>query len=902
MIILTKTHKFRNFILAFLLIVLFTALICVGAFLLYMKYGISDELDIESLALGQNLTTKIYAVSADGTPVELEEERLFGTENRIWISGDEIPEQVKNAFIAIEDHRFYSHNGIDPKRTAGAVINFFGHQNYGGSTITQQLIKNLTGENSVTVKRKLTEIKRAVTLEKTMSKERILELYLNTVYLSRSCYGIRTAAEKYFSCEVGDLTLAQAATLAGIIQYPSHYDPISHPDDCLERRNTVLSRMHELEMINETEYRSAVSSPLSLNISEPKKEGAHNSWFTDAVIEDVIADLCNKKGYSRAAASSLIYGGGLSIYTTMRPEIQEELEKIYLHDENFPKNTSGYSADSSCVIVDSENGNVVALVGGRGEKKSDRLFCLATQMLRSPGSVIKPVSVYAPALEAGIITWSSVFDDVPCSFAKSGSKYIPWPKNNPRVYSGITNVKTAVEKSINTVSVKVLEQVGIAKSFYFCKKAGLSTLTERKKLPSGGTLTDMAEAPLALGATSVGVSVKEMTAAYTMFAAGGKGSLARTYTKVLDKNGDILLENEQSSAQIISPENAEIMTRLMENVVLRGTANNISLAKSLPIAGKTGTSGANTDRWFIGYTRGGLICGVWCGYKEARDIGTYNANPASAVFDKVMTSLYQNDLLKTTAAAVSAETEKNIVSVLYCRDSGKLPCAACALDPRGNRIELGYFVKGTEPKEKCDAHVLVDYDFKTHAIACEKCPAENIKQIALVKNYSRSFPCQVSVTDAQYMYRQLPCGMIPSCAASEAFYASLAASGEFFGTSRRALAFNRICTEHYLMPDEPEETEETAGTDNLQETTGTTGTTAITNPPVTSDTKAPETKTTATAETTAPETTEKKKSWWQKKHDKATESAETAKATEASKAVETTESVSTRRNKYKRQK
>lgn len=198
MIILTKTHKFRNFILGFLLVVLLTALICISAFLLYMKYGISDELDIESLALGQNLTTKIYAVSADGTPIELENERLFGTENRIWISENEIPQRVKNAFIAIEDHRFYSHKGIDPKRTAGAVLSFFGRNNYGGSTITQQLIKNLTGENSVTVKRKLTEIKRAVALEKTMPKERILELYLNTVYLSRSCYGIKTAAENIF--------------------------------------------------------------------------------------------------------------------------------------------------------------------------------------------------------------------------------------------------------------------------------------------------------------------------------------------------------------------------------------------------------------------------------------------------------------------------------------------------------------------------------------------------------------------------------------------------------------------------------------------------------------------------------------------------------------------------------
>lgn len=885
---MTKTHKLRTFISAFLLIILFTALICGAAFLLYMKFGVNGDLDIESLALGQNLTTKIYAVSANETPIELENERLFGAENRIWISGDDIPRHVKNAFIAIEDHRFYSHGGVDIKRTAGAVLTFFTKGSYGGSTITQQLIKNLTGDNSVTVKRKLTEIKRALTLEKSISKERILELYLNTVYLSRGCYGIRTAAEKYFSHDVSDLTLEEAATLAGIIQYPTHYDPISNPENCRERRNTVLLRMYELEMISEAEYTAAAATPLTLNISETKKDGAHNSWFTDAVIEEVINDLCNEKGYSRAAASSLIYCGGLSIYTTMRHEIQSELENIYLHDEDFPKNKSGYSADSACVIVDSANGNVVALVGGRGEKKSDRIFCLATQMLRSPGSVIKPVSVYAPALESGVITWSSVFDDVPCKFNKSGDKYIPWPKNNPRIYSGITNIKTAVEKSINTVAVQVVERVGISKSFYFCKKAGITTLTERKKLPSGGSLTDMAVAPLALGATSIGVSVKEMTAAYTMFAAEGVGSRARTYTRVLDKNGDILLEKKQNSRAIISPENAEIMTRLMEGVVSHGTASNISLAKVIPIAGKTGTSSANTDRWFIGYTRGGYVCGVWYGYKEARDIGVYSDNPAGAVFDKVMTALYSKNLISAQAAkSVSADTEKNIVSVLYCRDSGKLPCPACMLDPRGNRIELGYFVKGTEPKEKCDAHITVKYDYKTHAIACDKCPEENIKEISLVKNYSRSFPCQVQVTDAQYMYRELPVGAVPSCAASEAFFGSLAAGGEFFGTSRRASAFNRICTEHYCMPDTPDETDKPDDTEQSGEHTKNTGKAATTE---TNKQNPVSTESAHSAEETQEKTEEKRKSWWQRWRNRVTDETQT---------TQTPDTSATRRRKYK---
>ena len=797
---MTKKHFFRKMILGILATSLLTGFLLLSAFFLYMKFGIDDSLDMEALAGEQNLTTKLYYTDETGAEKEWESERLFGTENRIWIPLSEIPKQVQQAFIAIEDHRFYTHNGIDAKRTAGAVLSFFGKKSYGGSTITQQLIKNLTGDNAITVKRKLTEIKRAIALEKTVSKDRILELYLNTVYLSQGCYGIRTAAERYFSKDVGELTLEEAATLAGIIQYPTHFDPIQNPENSKNRRDTVLARMNELGMIDDAAFQEATEKPITLNVTKNRKETAVHSWFTDAVIEEVINDLCEEKGMSRSAASSLLYNGGLSIYTTVNPAMQADLESKYESGNGFPLNLAGQTADSSCVVIDSQNGNVVALVGGRGKKTSDRVFCLATQMLRSPGSVIKPVSVYAPALEDGIITWSTVFDDTPYSFMQSDKGWQPWPKNNPKVYSGLIPVNTALQNSVNTVSVKILEKLGISRSFSFCRRAGLSTLIDRKKTDSGQAMTDMALAPLALGATTNGVSVRDMTAAYTMFAADGVASRPRTYTRVTDKNGKVLLEKEPKQRQMISAENAELMTKMMQNVVASGTATNVTLGKTLPIAGKTGTSGANTDRWFIGYTPGGYVCGVWYGYRETADIGSYSDNPAGDVFNLVMTSFYEKGYLAADSER-TASNNSELVSVLYCRDSGKLPCAACLLDPRGHRIELGWFVRGTEPTEKCDAHILVEYDKETKAVACPNCPKENLRQVSLVKNYTRSFPCEITVTDAQYMYRFLPNGTLPSSDQTKAFFDSLAGEKEFFGTSGKKKAFNRLCTEHaFLTP------------------------------------------------------------------------------------------------------
>ena len=804
-----KQHTIRNAmgrIFAVLILTgIFSTLILSVSLVLYASKGIDSSLDLNMLVDHQGRTTKLYYRGVDGEWVEMEDQRLFGSENRIWISLENIPVDVQNAFIAIEDHRFFEHPGVDIRRTAGAVFHFFSPNgtHYGGSTITQQLIKNLTGDNTVTPKRKITEIMRALKLEKNITKENILEIYLNTVYLAEGCYGLETASETYFGKSASELTAAEGAALAAIIQYPTRYDPITHPENNRERRDTILWRMHELGLLETEAYEEALQTETVLHLNEKNEEGAKNSWFTEVVIEDVIHDLCATYCLSRTAASGLLYNGGLSIYTTVDMKMQKAVEDYYENVENFPKSGEGARANSAAVLINPKNGHLLAVAGAVGEKRSDRIFNLATQMLRSPGSVIKPISVYAPALEKDIITWASVYDDVPVTFTPEGKGYALWPKNNPRVYSGLTTVNAALSKSTNTVAVRILQQLGVQTSYRYAKTLGLSTLIERENGNNGMVLSDIALAPLALGAVTKGVSVREMTGAYGALANEGIFHESISYTTVYDKDGKLLLSHDEEGKRVFSEETADLMTRLLKNVVSEGTASDLILQKFIPIAGKTGTSNANTDRWFIGYTPD-VLCGIWYGYQDARDIGTHKKNPAVLIFDGLLTKLYAGQSAQTLTLDKShrfSESE-NIVRCLYCKDSGALPTSACTCDLRGHRLEYGYFKKGTEPKLRCDTHILVDYDSKTNSVATAHCPKENLTRVALIKNYNRSFPCEITVTDAPYTYRHLPFGAEPSKNENMAFFQGFyEKDGNYIGVGSKKHAPNCYCAEH----DQPSE-------------------------------------------------------------------------------------------------
>ena len=782
--------KFLSFsakaILSLFLIACLSAVIVTTVFINYAK-SIDASLDADELFMEQGLTTKIYAKNKFGASVELESQRLYGLENRIFVGIDDIPKHVVDAFVAIEDHRFWEHSGFDIYRTAGAIFNFVNPsgRSYGGSTITQQLIKNLTGENQTTVKRKLTELLRSVELEKKYPKRKIMEMYLNTVYLSQGCYGIETAAEKYFGKKARELTIAEGASLAAIIRYPTRYDPIANPQNNIERRNIILSRMNELGYISDETLIKEKELPLGLKITTQKRAGAKNTWFTDCLIEQVISDLCKEKGLSRATAAGLIYGGGLTIYTTQNIEMQSMLSEYYTDVSNIPSNTVGASAQSAAVITD-KDGAVLAIVGGKGEKRQDRMLCLATGMLRSPGSILKPISVYAPAIDKKLITWASVFDDVPVAFIENDGELVGWPKNNPRVYSGLVNVNQAIKTSINTVSVKVLEKLGYRASFDFLRDTvGISTLVESRS-SNGATVSDIAPAPLALGALSDGASLLEMTGAYTMFINDGNVSTPHFYTEVYNKKGELLLSRGSNAKKAISSDAAYVMTKMMQQVTaVGGTASCVTLKNKVEVAGKTGTSNANTDRWFIGYTPD-LVCGVWYGHKDARDLGSFTANPAAEIFDGVMTRA--TELLDSPK--LQFDRSENVIQCVFCKDSGKLPSDSCALDPRGSRNETGYFIKGTEPTAKCGTHVEIDV-CDEGGISLGNC-REHTHKAALIK-VSRNFPVQVKVTDAQYVYRHLPFGEDISEDESGAFFESLRRENEFFGTSGVKKAFNRAC-------------------------------------------------------------------------------------------------------------
>ena len=852
-IFIKKKRKPLKIILLVLLTIFLVAAISTGAlaasFYAYMK-NIDAELDIEMLAGNLGLTTKIYYTPKNGEETELL--RLHGTENRIWADIETLPQTLKNAFIAIEDHRFYEHSGIDYKRTLGAVVNFFGGESYGGSTITQQLVKNLTGENQVTVKRKLTEIMRALELEKSLSKDEILELYLNNIYLSSGCFGVQTAAEKYFGKNAADLSLAECASIAAIVQNPSRYDPLRKPENNTARRNTVLARMCELGYITEAEYAAASAEALTLaEQSENAKTEEIHSWFVDAVIEDVISELCEKYELSRESASAAVYSGGLTIHTTLDADMQNMLDEFYKDAKNFPKNEEG-TPESAAVIIDGKTGAIRAIAGGRGEKNANRAFCLATKAQRSPGSSLKPISVYAPAIEKNLITWSTVFDDVPVKFTKTNSGYTLWPKNNPRIYSGLTTVNKAIYNSVNTVAVNVLAKVGVQNSFNFCKKAGLSGLVESKEGQNGQILSDIAAAPLAMGATSVGVSVRDITGAYTMFSRMGEFEKPYTFTKVYAADGTLLLSHGDGAERLISEESADIMTRLLKNVVIKGTAKGLRLANRVEVAGKTGTSNSGGDRWFIGYTPE-YVCGVWSGYRDGRDIGEYKANPACTVFDSIMGKVY--DSLETYEKKFPQSS--GVVASSYCVDSGELASKACHADLRGGRIETGYFKRGTEPKSHCTTHVLVRYDKVTHAIACEKCPEENIINAGLLK-VNRSFPCDVRITDSQYTYMYLPAGISPAAEENLPYFAKMQKSGTYYGSSGVAKAKNRYCREHFLetttiATTTPPQTS-APQTSASSSPSATVGTTTAPQTTATTATK-PQYSTTQKAQTTAPQAT-----------------------------------------------
>ena len=762
-----------------------TLIVCVAATVAVLYAGaqigaIESDLDAQMFAGGADRTTRLYYYKENGEAAELSADRISGYENALYCPLSAMSPHLINAFIAIEDKRFWQHGGVDWIRTGSAVLEYAknGSAHFGGSTITQQLIKNVTGDTERSVRRKAAEVLRAVKLEKMLSKEQILEQYLNVVNLSENCYGVRTASNAYFSKEPGELSLAEAATIAAITNNPAKYDPIRHPEANRARRDVILREMVAQNMIDEAAYEEATAGESVLKVNRSALSGRVNSWYADMVVNDVIAALVRERGMSEAAASRLVYCGGLKIYTAMRPELQAIVTAYYEDPDNFPTHEGGKKAQSGLLLVDPRTGDILAAAGAVGEKTSNRIRNFAIDAKRPSGSVIKPLSVYAPAFAKGLITYATVFDDIPLDFRENGA---PWPRNSPDIYRGLTTVNTAVVHSVNTVSVSVLNKLGAKASMRYLRDTlGFSSLDEKN---------DLGAAALALGQQSEGVTLREIVGGYTALANGGVYRGTRSYTLVTDSAGRVLLENKGEERRALDEADAAILTMMLRGAVREGTGKAVTLDEIVDVAGKTGTSGQCCDKWFVGYTPE-LLCGVWYGYEYPAPLSDVKGNPALTVFDEVMHRILE----VRPAEKTQFETPEDVVLVRYCRDSGLLLSDACALDPRGDRSEYGYFKKGTEPTAHCGCHVCVSY-CSHGGVSTAYCPEHTCHKTALLR-VKREFPRQIAVEDAPYTWDGAMPDIERILSYNEPYYAANYDSKQYFGVRMGLVPYNRACPAH----------------------------------------------------------------------------------------------------------
>ncbi|MBR2407439.1 MAG: transglycosylase domain-containing protein [Lachnospiraceae bacterium] len=772
---------------------------------------------------------------------------LAGVEaNRDYIEIIYLPEYVKYAFVAMEDERFYEHDGIDVRGILRALVSNLkeGNLDYGASTITQQLLKNQVfgGGNEdnpiVKIVRKVQEQFLAVELESKLSKDTILEYYINTVNYGNTAYGLQTAAKVYFAKDAKDLTLSEVAVLAAIPWSPTLQNPIHYPEDNAERRKNCLNLMLDNGFCTQAEYDEAMADdPYSRiqMVAQEKTENSYYSYFTDAVIDSVIHDLVEKKGYTQAQATSMVYTDGLSIYTTQDREIQNICDEVYTDESMFPPFGTGdkegslyelsyalsvqkadgtvihyqlsdlisyfdsfknddsvvvqlnkgvyqllcksdesmtayldefYSAhvaqaneetgekgdlvlgerrnftaqpQSSFCLMDQSTGQVLALVGGRGEKTGSRTLNRATTTTRAVGSTFKVLAAFLPAIDSAGMTLTTPIDDLPYYYPNSQKEVINWWAKGKKEYFngpyyGLNTVRRGISYSMNIVAVRALEAVSPQISYNYLKKLGFSTLVDsRYDEASGQTFTDI-NLSLALGGLTDGVTNLELTAAYATVANGGVYNKPYLYTKVLDHDGRVILSNETDSTQVIKTSTAYLLTSAMVDTVSGGsgvgTGSRLKFTDyKMPVAGKTGTASNNNDLWFCGYTPY-YTASIWSGFDNN--------------FSQIDTK-YQQIMWRTIMERIHAEKElpykeftvpDSVVTAKICTKSGKLAIdGICDHASGGSTVRTEYFAKGTVPLEKCDVHIKASICSDSKKLAGAGCPPEHVaEKILLIKN------------------------------------------------------------------------------------------------------------------------------------------------------------------------
>lgn len=675
---------------------------------------------------------------------------LAGDENRQIISKSDMSKYLFEAFVSIEDERFYDHSGVDLKRTLGATATYLfrgGESSYGGSTITQQVVKNLTGdkENSswAGALRKVKEMVRAYQVEKILSKDQILELYLNLIPLgggSKNVYGVQTAAKYYFNKSASELSLVESAYLAGITSAPNTYNPFGTEDKSEKIHNkvkTVLGKMFELGRITKEEYDSAIDE-VNNGIKFEQGSVTQNtlySYHTEAAIKEIIQDLMQEKGWSEEEAKLHLYSGGYKIYTTQDSNIQKIVEDEYKNknwikttkvkekNEEGKTETVTVQIQSAMVIIDHTTGYVVGGAGALGEKTPWGINRM-TDIIKQPGSSIKPIAVIGPSLEEKLITAGTVVDDAPVSFGKYS------PKNVSKKFKGLMNIRYIIRISENVPEVKLMNILTVSKSISYLKRFGITTTDEKNEGLS-----------LALGGMSYGVSPLEMAGAYATIANDGMYIEPTFYTKVLDDDNKVVIETTQDTHRVISEANTYLLKSILTEPVKGGTATSAQLS-GMDVAGKTGTTNEATAVWFCGFTP--YYTGtVWYGYDTAKASAGGSGTPTriwAAVMKKVHTGL----------SSKRFEKPDSITTAAICQDSGLLATDACKNDQRGSRVYTEYFVKGTVPTSSCTTHVTATVCKQTGMLATENCKDTETKVFITRPNAEKDTSWK-SAEDAGYM-------------------------------------------------------------------------------------------------------------------------------------------------------
>ena len=748
---------------ALLICIILAAVVGVAGGGLFIKKIIDDTPHVSASDVKpKGFTTFVYA---DDGSTEIERFVSSGS-NRVYKSIDEIPKDLQHAFVAIEDERFYKHNGIDLQGIArAAVVGIARGGNFteGASTLTQQLIKNNVFPNFTKEKtfydkfqRKIQEQYLALQIEKKMDKSEIIESYLNTINLGQNCLGVQAASQRYFGKDVSDLTLSECAVIAGITQSPSTYDPITHPDNNKVRRNKVLKNMLEQDYISQKQYDEALADDVYARIQTTNTASqADNtySYFVDALAQQVIQDLKDQLGYTDTQAYNAVYSGGLSIYSTQNQTMQQICDEEANDDSNYPglkeygldyaltvtradgstenygsnniknyvKETYGkdqgllYSSEdaaramveewkatiaregdtyderititpqpqSSITIMDQKTGQVKAMVGGRGEKASSLGLNRAYQgSKRQPGSTFKILAAYAPALDSCDKTLATTIDDEPYTL-KSGQVL----RNANKQYGGTTTLREGIKRSINVVAVKLSDEITQELGYEYCQKFGISTLVKNKTI-NGKVFDDSTSQTLALGGITEGVYNYEMCAAYATIANGGEYNKPTLYSKVVDHDGNVLLDGTGESHTVIKDSTAYLLTNAMEDVVNSGTGTACQLP-NMPVAGKTGTTTSNKDLWFCGFTPY-YTCAVWGGYDDNKECD-YDTSFRFRLWKGIMSRIHEN--LEEKDFKVPSSVERKSI----CTITGKLAGSGCPSITE-------YFAKDTLPAETCSGH------------------------------------------------------------------------------------------------------------------------------------------------------------------------------------------------------